>query len=253
MENTTVNIQTLLQWCHQTLQPELFSDYAPNGLQVEGKQHVHKIVAAVTASAAAVEAAITNEADVLLFHHEKKKKNEPVTITGWKKRRIENLLVHGINLVAYHLPLDAHPELGNNAQLAKMMNWQMTVPNTPKNFLTQGHLPQPQTLAQLGQALAEKLGRTPLLIGDPDQIIKTLGWCSGGGQGLFNEAVDAGVDCFISGEVSEAQYHLVNETGVAFISAGHHCTEKPGIQALADKLSQTFNIPWQFFDEPNPV
>ena len=253
MENTTVNIQTLLQWCHQTLQPELFSDYAPNGLQVEGKQQVHKILASVTASAVAVEAAIASGADVLLVHHGYFWKNEPVTITGWKKRRIEKLLAHGINLVAYHLPLDAHPVLGNNAQLAKMMNWQMTTPNSPKNFLTQGNLPQPQTLAQLGLSLAEKLGRTPLLIGNLEQTIKTLGWCSGGGQSLFNEAIDVGVDCFISGEVSEAQYHLVNETGVAFISAGHHSTEKFGIQALAAELSHTFNIPWQFFDEPNPV
>ena len=253
MEQGTVSIKALLQYCQQILQPQLFDDYAPNGLQVEGKPQAQKILAAVTASAAAVEAAIASGADVLLVHHGYFWKNEPVTITGWKKRRIEQLLAHDINLVAYHLPLDAHSELGNNAQLAKIMNWQMTVPNTPKNFLTQGVLPQSQTLSQLGQTLADKLGRTPLLMGNADQIIHTLGWCSGGGQGLFNEAVDAGVDCFISGEVSEAQFHLVNETGVAFVSAGHHCTEKLGIQALAAELSKTFNLPWQFFDEPNPV
>ncbi len=248
-----MNINHLLQWCTEQLQPSLFQDYAPNGLQVEGGEQIRSIVAAVTASEAAIDAAIIRQANVLLVHHGYFWKNEPVTITGWKKRRIEKLLAHKINLIAYHLPLDGHPLWGNNAQLGKQMGWQISRPNTPDNLLTEGVLETEMTLAQLGEMLATKLARKPVLLGDATQNIKKLAWCTGGAQGYFQAAIDLGVDCFITGEASESQFHLANETGVAFIGAGHHATEKFGIQALAQQIATTMGLNCHFFDESNPL
>ncbi|WP_434779204.1 Nif3-like dinuclear metal center hexameric protein [Neisseria sp. Ec49-e6-T10] len=243
----------LLNWLNQLLKPELFQDYAPNGLQIEGNENINTVVGAVTASEAAIDAAIAFNADALLVHHGYFWKSEPVVLTGWKKKRIEKLLKHGINLLAYHLPLDAHPQLGNNVQLAHMMDWQILVENTPNNLLTQGMLLQEQSLESLGQQLQQKLERPPLIVGALDKTIKNIAWCTGGAQGFFQEAINLGVDAFITGEASEAQYHLSNETGVAFISAGHHATEKFGIQALINQISIDTRLDTHFFDENNPI
>ena len=248
-----MKITDLLQWCDKQLQPTLFQDYAPNGLQVEGTSEITKVLAAVTASEAAIDAAIAKGAELLLVHHGYFWKSEPVPITGWKKRRIEKLLAHQINLVAYHLPLDAHPVLGNNSQLAQKMGWQITQLNTPDNLLTEGFLPEEITLSQFGETLNKQLGRTPVLLGNPQQLIKKLAWCTGGAQGYFQDAINLGVDCFVTGEVSESQFHLANETGVAFVGAGHHATERFGIQALACKMSEEMTVESSFFDEKNPV
>lgn len=244
---------SLLQWCDEKLTPNLYHDYAPNGLQVEGSDEIHSIVAAVTASEAAINHAIKIGAQALMVHHGLFWKNEPVTITGWKKKRIEKLLHHQINLIGYHLPLDAHAVLGNNAQLAKKMDWQITQLNTPDNFMTKGFLNEAASLSSLAETLSDTLGRPALALGEKGKLIKNLAWCSGGAQGYFQEAIDLGVDCFITGEVSEAQFHLANETGVGFISAGHHATEKFGIQALAEEIHTTFKVDYQFFDDKNPV
>ncbi|XXQ67470.1 Nif3-like dinuclear metal center hexameric protein [Neisseriaceae bacterium B1] len=246
--------ETLLNWCADTLQVAQFKDYAPNGLQVEGKTEIHKIVCAVTASRAAIEFAVEQGADMLLVHHGMFWKSEPTEIIGWKKARIATLLRHNINMVGYHLPLDAHKTLGNNAQLAKIMQWQPEKQFGEQNLLNIGTLPENQrTLADLSAALEQNLKRKPVVIGDVSGCLKKVAWCTGGAQGYFQAAIDEGADVFITGEVSEAQFHLANETGVAFISAGHHATERYGVQALGQVLADEFGVAVQFFDEQNPA
>ncbi|HFC6388517.1 TPA: Nif3-like dinuclear metal center hexameric protein [Neisseria bacilliformis] len=246
-------LRDIIAWCDDTLQTRLFKDYAPNGLQVEGTEHVGKIAAAVTASLAAIEFAAAEGAQLLLVHHGLFWKSEPVTITGWKKTRIETLLRHGIGMAGYHLPLDAHPELGNNARLAKLMGWQTEHTCGEQNLLHIGRLQQPQTAAQVAAQVAAKLGRTPTLIAPSDTPAKRIAWCTGGAQGFFQTAIDEGAQIYLTGEISEAQYHLAHETGTAFIAAGHHATERGGIRALAEAAGCEFGIPVCFFDEQNPA
>lgn len=246
--------QTLLDYCNATLQTALFKDYAPNGLQVEGSRPIHKIVTAVTASHAAIRHAAAQGAQMLLVHHGLFWKSEPVTLTGWKKQRVAALLAHDINLVGYHLPLDAHPELGNNAQLAQHFGWHTEYRFGEQNLLNYGRLPESQNrLSALLTAVEKILGRKPVFAGNPEQEINKIVWCSGGAQGYFQQAIDAGADVYLTGEISEAQYHLANETGTAFISAGHHATERFGIQALGAVLAAEFAVETEFFDENNPA
>ena len=243
----------ILAWCDETLQVGLFKDYAPNGLQVEGKEEIAKIATSVTASKAAIDFAVEQGADLLLVHHGMFWKSEPVTITGWKKARIETLLHHQINMAGYPLPLDAHPQLGNNAQLAEKLDWALEKQFGEQNLLNTGRLKTTQTLAQLSERIEAVFGRKPTVIGDLDREIKRIAWCSGGAQGFFQTAVDEGVDAYLTGEISEAQYHLANETGVAFISAGHHATERYGVRALGDAVAEKFGIEVVHFDENNPA
>lgn len=245
--------QDILAWCDQTLQTAQYKDYAPNGLQVEGRSDIQKIVTSVTASKAAIDFAVSKGADMLLVHHGMFWKSEPQTITGWKKARIATLLQHEINMVGYHLPLDGHAELGNNACLAKDFGWTLESCCGEQNLLNIGRANEPQTLGELSAEIEAKFGRKPLVVGDKNQIIKRIAWCSGGAQGFFQTAIDAGVDAYLTGEASEAQYHLANETGTAFISAGHHATERGGIRALGDALAAEFGVAVCHFDEPNPV
>lgn len=246
--------ENLLSWCQENLQVAQFKDYAPNGLQVEGKEEIHKIITSVTASRAAIEFAREQNAQLLLVHHGLFWKSEPVVITGWKKQRIATLLANDINLVGYHLPLDAHQQFGNNAQLAAKMGWQFNHQLGEQNLLNIGFLPeQQQNLAALAQNIERVLQRKPQVIGHLSGSLKKIAWCTGGAQSFFQEAIDAGVDVFVTGEISEAQYHLAHETGVAFISAGHHATERFGVQALGEALAQTFSLVHQFFDENNPA
>ncbi|MCS4534346.1 Nif3-like dinuclear metal center hexameric protein [Neisseria montereyensis] len=245
--------QTILDWCSQTLQTALFQDYAPNGLQVEGRNEIRKVVTAVTASLAAVNYAVEQGADMLLVHHGLFWKSEPVTITGWKKARIATLLKNEINMAGYHLPLDAHPILGNNAQLAKLMNWETEKQFGEQNLLNSGRLKQPQTLDELCRQLQQNLGRAPIAVGQGNRMVERIIWCTGGAQGFFQTAIDEGTDVYLTGEISEAQFHLANETDTAFISAGHHATERYGIRALGDALAAQFNIANVFFDEQNPA
>lgn len=245
--------RTILDWCDETLQTHLFKDYAPNGLQVEGRSSIRKIVTAVTASRAACDYAASQQADMLLVHHGMFWKNEPATITGWKKDRIATLLKHEINMAGYHLPLDAHPEIGNNARLAAVMDWTLEQQFGEQNLLNKGRLNIPKTLRELNAELRQKLGRQPVSAGDETRIIENIVWCTGGAQGYFQTAIDQGADAYITGEISEAQFHLANETGTAFISAGHHATERYGIQALGAAISAEFGIETVFFDEQNPA
>ena len=248
-----INRQTLLNWCDQTLQTTLFKDYAPNGLQVEGTDTIRKIVTSVTASRAAIEFAAAHDADMLLVHHGMFWKSEPPTITGWKRQRIATLLAHNINLVGYHLPLDAHPTLGNNAQLATKMDWQFSHTFGEQNLLNIGTLPEAQQNLSGLLAQLETVLRRKMIVAGTKSSLKTVSWCTGGAQAYFQAAIDAGADVYITGEISEAQYHLANETDSVFISAGHHATERYGIQALGAAIMHEFSIECVFFDEANPA
>jgi dinuclear metal center YbgI/SA1388 family protein len=230
-----------------------FRDYCPNGVQVEGRPEVLRIATAVSASQAVLEAATAWRADALIVHHGYFWRNEEANITGIKKRRIAHLLHHEMSLLAYHLPLDAHPELGNNAHLAKQLGWLEQGRFGEQEIASFGTLQQMQTLAQLAAQLTTELRHTPLVIGDLDQGIRRIAWCSGGGQGYFEQAIALGVDAFITGEISEQNVHMAREAGVAFIAAGHHATERGGVQALGSHLAAHFGIEQRFFDQDNPV
>lgn len=245
--------QEILAWCDRTLQTAAFKDYAPNGLQVEGSSRVGRILTSVTASLAAVRRAAEQGADMLLVHHGMFWKSEPVTLTGWKKERIAALLAHNINLVGYHLPLDAHPELGNNARLAAKLGLIGEYTCGEQNLLHIGRLQQPATLAEFAAEIERKLQRKPVVIGNPGQTLNRAAWCTGGAQGFFQTAIDSGAEVYITGEISEAQYHLANETGAAFISAGHHATERYGVRALGEALAAAFDVEVEHFDEENPA
>lgn len=246
----------IIQFCDELLQPHLFRDYAPNGLQVEGRKSVAKIVTAVTASRAAIDYAVSMQADMLLVHHGLFWKSEPVAIVGWKKQRIATLLHHDMNMVAYHLPLDAHAEIGNNAQLAQLLGWVVEGRFGEQNLLNEGRLPEhQQTLSCLLGELERVLQRKPICVGEQkgEGALERIVWCTGGAQGYFQAAIDRGADVYLTGEISEAQYHLANETNTIFIGAGHHATERYGIQALGRCLSDAFGLECVFFDEANPA
>lgn len=230
-----------------------YRDYAPNGVQVEGRGEVLRIATGVTASQAVLEAATEWGADALIVHHGYFWRSEDASITGIKKRRIAYLLQHDVSLLAYHLPLDAHPELGNNAQLAKRLGWLEQGRFGEQEIASFGTLQQPQTLAQLVAHLTKELQRAPQTIGDTNREINRIAWCSGGGQGYFEQAIALGVDAFVTGEISEQNVHVAQETGVAFIAAGHHATERYGVQALGEHLAAQFGLEHCFFDQDNPV
>lgn len=235
------------------LQTSLFKDYCPNGLQVEGRAEVQRIATAVTASQAVLDEAIAWGADAILVHHGYFWRNEDATIIGIKKRRIAQLLRNDVSLLAYHLPLDAHAELGNNAQISKLLGLAEQGRFGEQNIVCKGALNAPQSLAQFGSKIEQNLQRKPQIIGDGEKMIRTVAWCSGGAQGYFEQAVAQGVDAYFTGEISEQNFHLANETGVAFIAAGHHATERFGIQALGTHLANQFGLEHRFFDQANPI
>jgi dinuclear metal center YbgI/SA1388 family protein len=248
-----MKIDTLNNYLNLLLQPERFSDYCPNGLQVEGKAEIHKIVTGVTASMALLEAALQANADAVLVHHGYFWRNELLPITGIKKRRIQFLLQHEINLFAYHLPLDMHAELGNNVMLAKQLGLNITGRAGEKDILLLAELEQPQTLQAFASNIETKLKRKPQIIGDLNQPIKRIALCTGAAQGYIEQALAQQVDVYISGEISEQTVHVARESGMSYISAGHHATERYGIQALGEHLAQKFDLQHQFIDCENPV
>lgn len=231
-----------------------FRDYCPNGLQVEGRDDIRRVVCGVTASLALIEAAIALEADALLVHHGWFWKSADTRITGLHKRRMARLLAHDINLIAYHLPLDAHAELGNNAQWAARMGWQ-----TEGRFGEQeiGFHGKPGATGMTADSLADTLkitlGRTPWLVGDASRPVRRIAWCSGGAQGLFEQAIALGVDAYISGEISEQTTHIARETGIPYIAVGHHASERFGVQALAAHLREKFGLTCDYVEIDNPV
>ncbi len=243
----------LLRYLDATLETARFRDYCPNGLQVEGRAEVRRIVAGVTASQALLEAAIARSADAILVHHGWFWKGEDGRITGLRRRRIGTLLTHDINLFAYHLPLDAHPGLGNNAQLAQRLGWIAEGRFGEQDIAWHGSVAAPTTAGALAASLAAALGRPPQLIGDLNRPVCRIGWCSGGAQGYFEQAIALGLDAYVSGEISEQTVHLARESGVAYLAAGHHATERYGVQAVAEHLAGRFGLQCEFIDIDNPV
>jgi len=247
----------LEQYLNELLKPEQIKDYAPNGLQIQGNEEIQKIVTGVTASQALIDQAIRENADALLVHHGYFWKNESYVIRGMKHKRIKALLDHNINLFAYHLPLDIHPSLGNNAQLAKLLNIDVTGPlelGNPFSVAIQGQLSQAHTGEELSQLINKKLARTCLHITPPsNKAIKTLAWCTGGGQDYIELAAEQGIDAFISGEVSEKTTHIAHEMDIHFFAAGHHATERYGVKALGEHLQQAHDLDVVFVDIDNPV
>lgn len=246
----------LLNLLEQTLQPSKIKDYCPNGIQVEGTAQIKKIVTGVTASQAMIDAAIAADADAILVHHGYFWKGENQTITSLKKKRIKSILMADINLIAYHLPLDIHPTLGNNAQLAKrfnIINVEGLEIGNPVSVAVKGELEQMQTLEQLTKTITDSLGRIPLVEGGANKEIRTVAWCSGGGQSFIEMAGEQGIDAFISGEVSEQTIHLAREYDIAFIAAGHHATERYGVKALGEFVARELGVEVEFIDIDNPA
>ena len=238
---------------NQLLDISRFHDYCPNGLQVEGRDQIRLIVSGVTASLDLLQAAVAADADAILVHHGYFWRGEDLRITGIKSRRIALLLNHRINLYAYHLPLDSHPQFGNNVLLGKKLGFVETGRFGGQDIMMRGELPEAMTLDTLGKKITQTLLRNPLMIGDPNKIIRTIAWCTGGAQNYFDAAIAQGVDVYITGEVSEHNVHAARESGVAFIAAGHHATERYGVQALGDYIAQQYDIRHQFVDIGNPV
>ncbi|TEA77934.1 Nif3-like dinuclear metal center hexameric protein [Allopusillimonas ginsengisoli] len=255
-----VSTQQLTAWLDSTLQAQRFRDYCPNGLQVEGKPSIRHIITGVTASQALLEAAVQRGADAILVHHGWFWKNEDPCIRGPKRQRLSLALSHGLNILAYHLPLDAHPTLGNNAQLARILGLRpdyddagMPATCGPEGLIWLGSCPDTPTLGDLNTHICKVLQRQSLVVGDPQQKLSRVAWCTGAAQGMMDAAIAAGADAYITGEVSEPTFHLAMETGTGFIAAGHHATERYGVQALGRAVADEFGIKVEFVDIDNPV
>ncbi|WP_426357334.1 Nif3-like dinuclear metal center hexameric protein [Pseudocolwellia sp. HL-MZ19] len=239
------------------LKPSKIRDFCPNGLQVQGAEVIQKIVTGVTASQALINEAIRLKADALLVHHGYFWKNESYLIKGMKHQRIKSLLVNDINLFAYHLPLDIHPVLGNNAQLAKLLDINVTGPlelGNEYSVAIQGEFSQDKTGDELKSIISTRLNRECLHLQPlSNKPIKTIAWCTGGGQNYIELAAEQGIDAFISGEVSEQTTHMVNEMDIHFFAAGHHATERYGAKALGEHLQAELGVEVIFIDIDNPV
>ena len=243
----------LMRYLDELLESARFKDYCPNGLQVEGRPEIRRIVAGVTASQALVDQAVARGADALLVHHGWFWRGEDGRVTGFRKKRLQTLLTHDINLIAYHLPLDGHAEFGNNAQLAQRLGWTVEGRFGEQDVGWYGRLDETRTLGEVTRRVSAELGREPLVIGEETQQVSRIAWCSGGAQSLFEAALSLGVQVFLSGEISEQHVHLARESGVAYLAAGHHASERYGIQALAAHLAGKFGLDCTFIDIDNPV
>lgn len=228
-----------------------FRDYCPNGLQVEGRAGIRRIVCGVSASLTLLQAALAADADAVLVHHGWFWRGEDGRVTGIRRARLKALLENDLSLFAYHLPLDAHPEFGNNAQLARRLGWAVEGRFGEQDV---GFLGRAEGSAQeIADRLALELGRLPLLVGDAGRRVERIAWCSGGAQGYFEQAIAAGADLYVSGEISEQTTHLAQESGVPFIAAGHHATERYGVQALGAHLAERFGIECCYVELDNPA
>ncbi|HET9978565.1 MAG TPA: Nif3-like dinuclear metal center hexameric protein [Burkholderiaceae bacterium] len=230
---------------------ERFKDYGPNGLQVEGRAEVRRLVSGVTASRALIDAAVDAGADAIVVHHGLFWRGQDGRLAGWLAERVRRLMAHGINLLAYHLPLDAHPEFGNNAQLGLRLG---LVADARFGEQDLGFAaPASTTLEAFAARVAAALARPPLVLSGDGRPLSRIGWCTGGAQGYFESAIAAGVDAFVTGEVSEPQMHLARETGVAFLACGHHATERFGAPALGAHIAERFGIEHRFIEIENPA
>ena len=242
----------LLQCCESWLEPARFKDYGPNGLQVQGKAEVTRLVSGVTASRALIEQAIAWQADAIVVHHGLFWRGQSGVITGWMRERLALLLRHDINLLAFHLPLDAHPQWGNNVQLGLQLGVPVAGHFGDQQLGVWGQTPG-WSFEALMQHCQQVLGRVPVGVPGDGRVIHRLGWCTGGAQGYFEEAIAAGVDAFLTGEISEPQAHLARETGVAFLACGHHATERYGAPALGEALAKHLGLQHRFIEVDNPA
>jgi dinuclear metal center YbgI/SA1388 family protein len=253
---TTVDRRALLRTFDALLQPERFKDYGPNGLQVEGKQDVRKVVSGVTASRAFIEAAIAAQADAIFVHHGLFWRGHDGRVSGWLKQRLALLLAHDISLFAYHLPLDAHPVLGNNARLGEVLGLRADSRFGDQDLGFLGGWADGReavTVQALVQHLEHTLRRPVVCVQGAPEAVKRIAWCSGGAQGFFEEAIAAGAQAFITGEISEPQAHLARECGVTFLACGHHATERYGAPAVAAHVATELGLVHQFIDIDNPA
>lgn len=255
MSQKTIARDELAKYLASTLDITRFRDYCPNGLQVEGRSQIETIVTGVTASVALLEAAIEKGADAILVHHGYFWRGEDMRVIGQKHKRLKLLLEHDVNLFAYHLPLDMHAEFGNNVQLARLFGLRPESRFGEDDLGWLGVIDDAtvDSVGALARRIEQCLGRAPLLIGDPAQKAGKVGWCTGAAQSLLGDAVAAGADVYLSGEISEPTVHLARETGVAYLACGHHATERYGIKALGAHLAETFGITHHFIDIDNPV
>lgn len=252
----SVSLKELSYYLQAYLSVDKVKDYCPNGIQVEGRGQVNRIVGGVTASQALIDIAADKDACAVLVHHGYFWKGENQAITGIKKKRIKQLLINDISLMAYHLPVDIHQECGNNVQLAKALGIEITGPlelGNPRSIGLVGKLPQPISVNDFSEHVSNVLGRKCDFIGDPNKIIQTIGFCTGAAQGMIDLAVSQDLDAYLSGEISEPTVHVARETGVVYFAAGHHATEKGGVQALGKHLAEKFGIEFEFVDIDNPV
>lgn len=248
-----MQLQELENYIQQLLQAWRFRDYCPNGLQFEGRPEVQRLITGVTANMALLQAAVELRADAILVHHGWFWKNEDERIVGIKRRRIGVLAAHDISLLAWHLPLDAHPEFGNNVQLARHLGLEIERTLGEQDLLCLGGAGETWTLGEWQELLRARLGQAPFIVGDFNRPLRRLAWCTGAAQSYFQLALAQGVDAFITGEISEPMVHLARESGVAYMACGHHATERYGVQALGRHLAEKFGIEHEFIDIPSPV
>ena len=249
-------LQDIIQWCDQTLKSSEFKDYAPNGLQIEGKTEVRKILAAVTASQDAIDAAIRENADLLLVHHGYFWKGEAYPITGMRGKRIKSLIQHDISLLAYHLPLDSHPSLGNNAAIADLLKLERIEALDPSERHPIGNIGYLKTAISpqgFKTLLTDKLGFNAIHLPAEKDLIQKVGFCTGGAQDFIAQAAKMNCDAYISGEVSERTFYEAKELGVHYFACGHHATERYGVQRLGQAISEQFDIEYVYFELNNPI
>ena len=244
-------IATLVDTCEQWLTPQRFKDYCPNGLQVEGVAQISMLATAVTANQAAIDAAIAAGAQALLVHHGLMWRGEDGTLTGFRAQRVRSAMAAGLNIVAYHLPLDAHPTLGNNVQLAARLGIANASPLGDDGVLYRGTIAL--SAAELANNMGAVLARPITLIGDANKPLRRIAWCTGGGGSYFEQAIAAGVDAFITGEASEQFVHIARESGVPLLLGGHHATERYGVQALGAALAAKLGIATQYLEVDSPL
>ena len=249
-----VDLTELVQHLDECLQPARFQDYCPNGLQVEGRPQVVRIASGVTANQALIDEAVAWRADAILVHHGYFWKGEATEVVGMKRRRLAALLGNDISLLAYHLPLDAHPEMGNNACFGRLMGVPRGAPVEPDSLVCVGMLSEAINIAEMAARLEQITGRPPVFIGggESDRVQK-IAWCTGAAQSYIDLAVQSGADLYVTGEVSEQTVHTAREEGIHFFAAGHHATERYGVQAVGEYLAEKYGIEHRFIDIDNPV
>lgn len=256
---SSVHREELRHWLAELLACDQYKDYCPNGLQLQGRDSIRHIVTGVTASLALIEAAIERGADTLIVHHGWFWNNEDPCIVGMKHQRIATALAHQLNIFAYHLPLDGDPIYGNNTQLGHVLGLELARDAAgnlrrtgPQNLIQLGYLPEPVSLAQFAEQVHHRLQRAPQYVGNPQQKIHSVAWCTGGAQGFMPAAIEEKVDLYLTGEASEHSFHYANETDTAFMAAGHHATERYGVKALGEHIAQEFPVRVDFVDIDNP-